>query len=121
MTLKKKTLLLVAAMASISVAHAAEVSSGGGLVLRDAKTAEMRVISEADTENSKLMRSYVAPAEGADLLYDAYVKNGYLPLHSMMLTNWDVSEGLRMISPSVPQNVDLKNKIDNLRRQYSHQ
>lgn len=112
-------LLLSAAMAFASVTHASDDSQVGGLRLRDAQTAEMHAVSEADTENAKMMRRYVAPAEGADLLYDAYVHNGYLPLHAMMLTNWDVSEGLRLISPSIPQSADLKSKIDYLRLQYS--
>lgn len=114
----KKTLFLIAMLATNSAVNAADADPEGGLVLRDSKTAQMRVVSEADTESSKMMRSYVAPAEGADLLYDAYVRNGYLPLHAMMLTNWDVSQGLRMVSPSIPENADLKGKIDYLRKQY---
>lgn len=115
----KKILLCVAVLAFASSANADDGGQDGGLVLRDSKTAEMRVVSEADTESSRMMRSYVAPAEGADLLFDAYVRNGYLPLHAMMLTNWDVSQGLRLVSPTIPQNADLKGKIDYLRKQYS--
>lgn len=115
----KKTLFLISAMACASTVTAADVSTAGGLVLRDSQTSEMRVVTEADTESSKMMRGYVAPAEGADLLYDAYVNNGYLPLHAMMLANWDVSEGLRLVSPGIPENVDLKVKINHLRTQYS--
>lgn len=115
----KNNLFLIAVMAFSSAVFAADDFASGGLVLRDSQTAEMRVVSEADTESAKMMRGYVAPAEGADLLYDAYTKNGYLPLHAMMLTNWDVSEGLRLVSPGIPENVDLKVKINHLRSQYS--
>lgn len=115
----KKMLFMLAATAMASNAFADAASPDGQLMLRDSKTSEMMVVSEADTESAKMMRSYVAPAEGADLLYDAYVRNGYTPLHAMMLTNWDVSQGLRLVSPSIPENAGLKAKIDTLRAQYS--
>lgn len=113
----KKAILVLAALA-FSGAAFADNPAEPTLVLRDSKTSEMKVVTEADTESSKMMRSYVAPAEGAEAVYDAYVNNGYLPLHAMMLTNWDVSEGLRLVSPEIPENLSLKQKILELRSHY---
>lgn len=115
----KKIMLAMASIVFAASAFAAPSSSEGELILRDSKTSEMRVVTEADTESAKMMRSYLAPAEGAENIYDAYVSNGYLPLHAMMLTNWDVSEALHLVSPGIPENNDLKMKIQVLRSQYT--
>jgi hypothetical protein len=114
----KSGLLFLAALALSSSAMADLQSPEGGLVLKDTKTLQERVISAGEVDDPKVMVNFVADADGAVELYSAYVANGYKPLHAMQLTNWDLNEGLRKISPGIPEPVGMRASIDQLRAQY---
>jgi hypothetical protein len=115
----KKVIFAVIALAFSASAFADTVPAGASTVtLRDPITQQMRGLSEADTKNADTMRNFLAPAEGVGPVYEAYIKNGYLPLDAMMLANWDVTEALRTVSPGIPLNPTMKNQLELLKQQY---
>lgn len=114
----KKVIFAVIALAFSASAFAESVPAALPDANQGAKTQQIRKVTEADTQNADTMRKYLAPADGNELVYEAYLKNGYLPLHAMMLANWDITEALRQVSPGIQQNEAMKNQLELLRQQY---
>lgn len=113
-----KKIIIALMFCSLPSLALAEVAPVQPLTMSDPLTSEPRSLSADDARDSKTMMDFVAPADGAAEVYAAYVSNGYLPIHAMMLTNWDVSEGLRQIAPGIPENRILKGQIEALRAEY---
>jgi hypothetical protein len=88
------------------------------ITLRDPVTQQMNRLTPEDMANPDKVLAYVAPIDGASDLYQAYVSNGYLPFHSMLMTNWDVTQGLRILAPNIPENPQLEGKIAALKKSY---
>ena len=110
--------LLVFSFSSIAVA-APEISAAPPLELPNHVTQKMTRLTPDDWANTEKVRAYVAPVDGGNDLYQAYVNNGYLPFHAMLLTNWDVTQGMRLLSPNIPENPPLvEARINNLKNSY---
>jgi hypothetical protein len=114
----KKVIFAVFALAFSASAFAESVPQGAPQASSDARIQQQPKVTEADSQNPDTMRKYLAPAEGGEPVYEAYLKNGYLPLHAMMLANWDITEALRQVSPGLPQNPQMKAQLEVLREQY---
>ncbi len=107
---------------SLCIAIVSLLASAGAMSsnfqLTNPTTAAIQEIQVEDTVNLESMRQFVVQTYGSIELYNAYVKQGYSALDAMMLTNWDVTEGLRLINDDVPENHVLKDKISNMRNSY---
>ena len=114
----KKVLFAIIALAFSASALAESVPAGVPDANLGANTQPSRKVTEADTQNAEVMRKYLAPADGGEPVYEAYLKNGYSPVHAMMLANWDITEALRQVSPGIKQNEAMKTQLELLRQQY---
>lgn len=103
-------------LAAMSVAHVTH--SADSFQMKDPRTSVDVSVTAADLANADKMRNFLVLAEGAEALFDTYLRYGYGPMDAMMLTNWDVSEGLRKATPGVPENLALKEKINLMKNSY---
>jgi hypothetical protein len=108
---------LMLTLSSLAMA-ASEIPDAPGIMMRDPVTQKMNRLSPEDMTNPEKVLPYVAPIDGAADLYKAYVRNGYLPFHSMLMTNWDVTKGLQILAPNIPDNPQLEAKITALKKSY---
>ncbi|MBB4861321.1 hypothetical protein HNP46_000132 [Pseudomonas nitritireducens] len=60
----------------------------------------------------------VPPLPGAEELYEAYVRNGYMPQHALLLTNWDAVQALSAVYPHLSPPAELAQKMEQLRNSY---
>ena len=110
--------LLIFSLSSMAMADAALVDAEAGITLRDPVTQKMNRLSAKELADPDTVMAYVAPVDGANDLYKAYVANGYLPFHSMIMTNWDVTQALSQMMPNIPKNPQLEAKIAAIRNSY---
>jgi hypothetical protein len=108
---------LIFSLSSLAMA-ASENPTSPDITMRDPVTQKMNRLTPEDMANPDKVLAYVAPIDGASDLYNAYVRNGYLPFHSMLMTNWDVTQGLRILAPNIPENPQLEGKISALKNSY---
>lgn len=113
-----KKALLASVLLSISMSSFAEVGTVPEIEMRDPITRQMQKLSPGDMTNAEKVMTYVAPIDGSHDLYKVYVANGYIPFHAMLLTNWDVTQGLRILAPNIPENPQLKARVTALKNQY---
>ncbi|AYG48481.1 hypothetical protein DV532_30095 (plasmid) [Pseudomonas sp. Leaf58] len=81
-------------------------------------THQAESLSISQITNADKMREFIVPLPNAAELYDTYVSKGYLPLHAMILTSWDVNEIMRSVSPSLPDNPAMREKIAGIHKIY---
>lgn len=120
MQMKIRTLasfLLILSLSPLAMA-ASETPASPDIPMRDPVTGKMTSLTPEDIANPDKVAAYVAPIDGATDLYKAYVSNGYLPFHAMLMTNWDVTQGLRILAPNIPENPQLEGKIAELKKSY---
>lgn len=111
--------MLASVLLTLSMSCFAEVvSPAGSIEMRNPVTLKMQKLSPEDIINAEKVLTYVAPVEGSHDLYKVYVANGYIPFHAMLLTNWDVTQGLRILAPNIPENPQLKARVTALKNQY---
>ncbi|WP_408601235.1 hypothetical protein [Pseudomonas sp. PLMAX] len=114
-----KKILLASVLLSLSMSSFAEVITPvSEIEMRDPITRQMQKLSPEDMTNAEKVMTYVAPIDGSHDLYKVYVANGYIPFHAMLLTNWDVTQGLRILAPNIPENPQLKARVTALKNQY---
>jgi hypothetical protein len=99
-------------------AQANDQPSSVHLSLINPASHQMESLSMNQLASADKMRDFVAPLPNATGLYDAYLALGYLPFHSMIMTNWDISEILRTQSPSLPDNPSQREKIAGIHKIY---
>lgn len=63
-------------------------------------------------------RSMIPEIPGANTVYDAYIENGYSPVDSMILTNWDIMVGLNSIMGGKEVDEKMAKDVQNLRDSY---
>lgn len=114
-----KNILIASVLLSFSMSSFAEIATPApDIEMRDPVTRQMQKLSPEDMTNAEKVMTYVAPVEGSHDLYKVYVTNGYIPFHAMLLTNWDVTQGLRILAPNIPENPQLKARVTALKNQY---
>lgn len=114
-----KKLLLASILFALSTSAFAEVNIvATDIEVRNPATQRMDKLSAQDVINPDKVMAYLPPVEGSQELYKAYVANGYIPFHALLLTTWDVTEGMRIVAPNLPENPQMKARIVALRKQY---
>lgn len=70
--------------------------------------------------DASVYRSMVPEIPGSEAIYDAYIDNGYIPVDAMILTNWDIMEGLNLImGEQKPVDEGMKQDVQDLRDSYT--
>ncbi|MHD0644635.1 hypothetical protein ACYPKM_03215 [Pseudomonas aeruginosa] len=86
--------------------------------LRNSTTGQVEDVSVADMQNPAKLEPFVANIPGALDVYNAYIRNGYMPFHAYLLANWDAVEAVRSLKPDTPKNPMLAQKIEELHSLY---
>lgn len=92
--------------------------AGTKLQLRNQVTGKFDLLSIDDVSHADQLRPYLMGFKGVNQIYEAYLKAGYFPLHAMLLANWDTLEVLRKSSPGIPENTEMKARMDAIRAIY---
>lgn len=101
-----------------ATAKTQDQASNFKLSLVNPVTHQMESLSISQITNADKMRDFIVPLPNAASLYDTYVSKGYLPLHAMILTSWDINEIMRSVSPSLPDNPAMREKITGIHKIY---
>lgn len=110
--------LALAEQAPQPATQVAAPSSGVLLTLQNPQTHELESLTMSDVSNADVMRRYMVPVPNSVELYDTYLAMGYFPLHALILSNWDINEIMHSLSPGLPQNPLMNEKIQGIRNVY---
>lgn len=108
------SLLLISIMTTPCVAQ-----SAGNVFITDPNTGEKKELTIEQSRNPAVLTNLLPKHDGVEDIFKAYLKVGYAPMHSYLLTNSEVLDLLiKNSNEEIPESPEFANKIKEIKDMY---